>query len=342
MNERLRPSTLGEILDRTFQLYRNHFWRFVGIGALPLLATLLLGVPALAIFAIPGIALGASTHPVTIIRGIAFALAYLVFLPVYLGAYAVSIAGITEGTAIAQRGEAFTIRGALKSAWPRFWTYLWYLLLQVILAFVVPFCAAGILIGPLIYLIVRSGTGIGAGIALGFLAVILGTAMIGVIAWLLLSFAMGMAVCAVEKKSAWESLKRAWRLSPGTRGRIFVLYLLISALKVVIIMMSYFLALMLIAVVSVLGHNPAIAAVAIAIGVVVYLIGAFGTQIALLPVPWIALTLFYFDQRIRKEGYDIEWMMQQAGLTPAPTAPVPAIDAVGFPPVTPPDTLREP
>ena len=29
--------------------------------------------------------------------------------------------------------------------------------------------------------------------------------------------------------------------------------------------------------------------------------------------------LFYFDQRIRKEGFDIEWMMQQAGLAPSTT-----------------------
>jgi hypothetical protein len=26
------------------------------------------------------------------------------------------------------------------------------------------------------------------------------------------------------------------------------------------------------------------------------------------------LTLFYYDQRIRKEGFDIEWMMRSAGL----------------------------
>jgi hypothetical protein len=32
------------------------------------------------------------------------------------------------------------------------------------------------------------------------------------------------------------------------------------------------------------------------------------------------LTLFYYDQRIRKEGFDIEWMMQAAGLAPAPSA----------------------
>jgi hypothetical protein len=36
---------------------------------------------------------------------------------------------------------------------------------------------------------------------------------------------------------------------------------------------------------------------------------------ALRPVYGIALVLFYYDQRIRKEGYDIEWMMEQAGLT---------------------------
>jgi len=36
----------------------------------------------------------------------------------------------------------------------------------------------------------------------------------------------------------------------------------------------------------------------------------------------IALVLFYYDQRIRMEGFDIEWMMQQAGMADAlPPAP---------------------
>lgn len=35
----------------------------------------------------------------------------------------------------------------------------------------------------------------------------------------------------------------------------------------------------------------------------------------------IALTLFYYDQRIRHEGYDIERMMDDAGLI-APGAPL--------------------
>ena len=29
----LRPLSVGEILDRTFTLYRRHFWLFIGIAA---------------------------------------------------------------------------------------------------------------------------------------------------------------------------------------------------------------------------------------------------------------------------------------------------------------------
>ena len=32
------------------------------------------------------------------------------------------------------------------------------------------------------------------------------------------------------------------------------------------------------------------------------------------------ITLFYYDQRIRHEGYDIEWMMNAAGLNAPATA----------------------
>jgi hypothetical protein len=36
----LRPLSLGEILDRTFSLYRNNFVLFIGIAAIPQLAVL--------------------------------------------------------------------------------------------------------------------------------------------------------------------------------------------------------------------------------------------------------------------------------------------------------------
>jgi hypothetical protein len=42
----------------------------------------------------------------------------------------------------------------------------------------------------------------------------------------------------------------------------------------------------------------------------------FFTNTFIGPIYATGLTLFYYDQRVRKEGYDIEWMMQAAGLTP--------------------------
>jgi len=41
----------------------------------------------------------------------------------------------------------------------------------------------------------------------------------------------------------------------------------------------------------------------------------FFTNTFLGPIYATGITLFYYDQRVRKEGYDIEWMMAAAGLT---------------------------
>jgi len=44
-------------------------------------------------------------------------------------------------------------------------------------------------------------------------------------------------------------------------------------------------------------------------------LGTFVVNTLIGPIYATGLTLFYYDQRIRKEGFDIEWMMQAAGLT---------------------------
>ena len=53
MTTALRPLSTGELLDRTFYLYRNHFALFVGIFALPQLCMLALQFVNLALKA-PG------------------------------------------------------------------------------------------------------------------------------------------------------------------------------------------------------------------------------------------------------------------------------------------------
>jgi hypothetical protein len=52
----------------------------------------------------------------------------------------------------------------------------------------------------------------------------------------------------------------------------------------------------------------------------------FFTNTFLGPIWAAGITLFYYDQRIRKEGYDIEWMMQAAGLTPPAADPAPILE----------------
>jgi hypothetical protein len=109
-------------------------------------------------------------------------------------------------------------------------------------------------------------------------------------------------------------------------------------------MISYLLAAIVIAAVAFLGSGKAVAVIGVIVAGTVYVVGIFGTQIAIVPVPWIALVLFYYDQRVRTEGYDIEWMMQQAGLAQPPSIAPPADGMEAgtgvFPPVTPPDTVK--
>ena len=183
MDNQLRPLNLGEILDRTAQLYRRNFWLFVGTAALPLLIVFALAIPAGAIFVIPGIASSRAGELSPAEIGI-IALLVIVALPIYLAVYVYSYAGITQATVSVHLGEKPTIRATLKSVHTRFWTYLWYLLLQGILAAFLPMVAAMVIIGPLIYFVSRPDADLGARFVLGFAMVLVGVVAFGVIIWL--------------------------------------------------------------------------------------------------------------------------------------------------------------
>jgi hypothetical protein len=262
-------------------------------------------------------------------------------MPLYLVAIVYSSAGITQAAVSAHRGEKLTIRAALKSVVPRFWTYLWFLILQGIMAGFVPAVVAGVVIGPLFYLISLPGTGIAGSVMLGFVIFVLGAGAVGVIAWLVLGYVMGLAVCVVEKKPAWESLQRAAQLSKGTRGRIFVMFLLVVVLSMIVSTVSYVFMLIVGGVAALLGKGSAAAIVATVVGLILYMVVSIGAQIILQPVSWIALVLFYYDQRIRKEGFDIEWMMQQAGMAQPTPSSAQSVLGILSTPATPPDTVEE-
>jgi uncharacterized membrane protein len=317
MKEPLRPFTLGEILDRTALLYRRNFLLLAGVAAAPtgaLVAVFVIFGATIAFFGVT--AKGTiAPHVLTVVLILA---AVLVGLPVGIAATVFSHAALTRTAVSAHMGERLTIRAALQGVMPRFWRYLWLMVLQGVFAALIPaFAAAGVvgIVAVLANLVSGAGASWGTGLGLGFLAFLVIAATVVVVIIRALGYSMAMAVCVVEEMPAWESLNRSMKLSKGTRGRIFVMALLVWALSIVLSMIAYIPMMLIVATVTAVGHGTQYAVVTTIVAEILNFLVNFALQTLLAPVYITALMLFYYDQRIRTEGYDIEWMMAQAGLT---------------------------
>jgi hypothetical protein len=316
MSETFRPSTLGEILDRTAQIYRRNFWLFAGVAALPIGTVFAFTAIGGILFAASAVAFKTASlgRPAAVAL---VALIVLIVLPVYIAAAIFSSAGLTEAAASTNRGEKIAIRGAFASVRPRFWRYLWFLILQGILVGFIPAAIAGTVIGAFLFLGKLAGAGTATTVALGFLAVIVLVATLVVMVLLVLGFSISLPVCVLEKKPAWESLRRGWSLSKGTRGRIFVMFLLVFALAMAVSMAAAIPSMIILFTSAARGTPVAAGSAPFIVAEITRAITDLVLQVALAPISAIGLVLFYYDQRVRKEGYDIEWMMQQAGLVQA-------------------------
>ena len=323
MNDRLHPMTLSEILDRTAQLYRSRFFVFFGIGVIPAGTVL---VSAAALFAIlVWIGSAGSTPSATsiVLASTTLLFGSLVAMPACLGTTALGAAAMSDAAARLFLGEKISIFESYKTAWKRGWRYLGlYVLKALIIA------GAPTVVGFVFLIFVSVGSallarqlGVGGQLLLGVLMFLFFVLVVSYVIWMLLRLCLSFPVTVVEQLSATDSLKRASMLSGGTRGRIFVLYLLGMVLGWVLavgVAVPAFIGLALIPSLKGPQHSETLgmAMMFVSYG------STFAVQAFTKPVYAIALTLFYFDQRIRKEGFDIEWMMHQAGMV-APPAPEP-------------------
>jgi uncharacterized membrane protein len=131
-----------------------------------------------------------------------------------------------------------------------------------------------------------------------------------------LRYSVAVPACVVEDLKARKALRRSIDLSKGSRGRIFLLGLLIFVLQMGLVLLAQ----VFFIVVAVKSHGV----MPVWVRVLQQIVGFF-TNSFIGPMYAIGLALFYYDLRIRKEGFDIEWMMQAAGLTvPQPVAELPA------------------
>jgi hypothetical protein len=313
---RLAPSTLGEILDRTIQLYRSHFLLYLGISLVP---TAVVVIPACGIVLLlawlGSIGAGPAAPAVAGVVGvIMFAAIGLLAMPILVATYSLTLAATPYAASRTYLGEKTTIREAYKSVWHHGWRYCWLLILEGLIVCGVPFVvwialmAVSAGLAALVHL-----SGIAGGVLIGLAAFLAIVAIVGYFFWMLLRLSLAFAACVIEGIPATQALKRSSTLSMGSKGRIFLLYVLVTALNW-ILSMGVTVPLTIVMALLPGANDPKHASVAGIVMLFVIYGAAFAVQAVTRPVIGIALTLFYYDQRIRQEGFDIEWMMQRAGM----------------------------
>jgi hypothetical protein len=317
MNNQIRPLTLGEILDRTAELYRTHFLLFAGISstfALIMLAIQLLYLRSLVLLGYPN--LMAKWQWGTAAAAVAEALAILV-----LGG--LSIVANNRAVAWTYLDQPATIRDATRSVLPRLRRYLWLMTMVGFRAWA-PLAALYIAFFAFIFALLphdfltnpaamqnslnRNPMGfLDFGIGMLVLApLLLAATVYGV--FMSLRYSLSVPACVVEELSAGAAIKRSIGLSLGTRGRIFVMALLVYAIRMILGIIFGF------PIIALAIRHPGQALPLL--WLTFQQIGIFFSNALIGPIYAIGLTLFYYDQRIRKEGFDIEWMMRSAGMAP--------------------------
>ena len=320
----LGPSSLGEILDRTAQVYRSRFLVFFGIAAIPAGVVLVCAAGVFLFSAWSGSGAAKALGPeAQAAIGIAFFLcAVLLFLPLCIGATALGMAALSQAASAAFLGETITIREACKAVWKRGWRYIWLFALEVLIIGGAPFMvliATTVVLGVLVAFVKQSGGDFSNASAF-LLFVFMGLAGVYGL-WILLRLCLAFPACVVEQLAVWPALKRASSLSKGTRLRMLLLYVL-GAILGWLLAMLLSLPVMFIVFLFPGANSPQHEQTVGMIFLFTFYGASFAVQALTKPVYGIALMLFYYDQRIRNEGFDIEWMMRQAGMVAAP-APEP-------------------
>ncbi|HEY2858107.1 MAG TPA: hypothetical protein VGJ21_06805 [Terracidiphilus sp.] len=323
MNETLRPMTVGEILDRTANLYKSRFLVFFGIAAVP--AAVVLGFGGLMVVLIAWA--GTAGPAAGIAVGLGVLALVLLALPLMIGANALSGAALCGAASDLSLGGTITISSAFKAVWKRGWLYVGLYLLLMLILLAAPF-AVWIVLTMIVGLIsVLSGAN--AGVVSGAIMLLSFVGVLVYFVWMLVRVCLAFPIAVVEKAGVGAALKRGWELSEGTRWRIVVLFLLGLALSWVaslVLIVPVFLVVAMIPALKSAQNQQVVGTIT--------LIATYGSsflvQALTMPVYAIALVLFYYDQRVRREGFDIEMLMHQAGMAFAP--PVAAVPEAEAPP----------
>ena len=310
----LRPMSTAQVLDRTFYLYRNNFVLFAGIAIITPALRLIALLVQLRIF-------GPITIPQTpegftpqfmqtiIVRAV---IGFVVASVIYLIGTALASSATAYAVSMVHLGKTTTISESYSRIKPIFLKILWLLCLVVLLT-VGPFIFFYLLIvgfGVLMAVVVKSG-GVGLG-ALSVLVILIGMAgILGSVVWFIYAicrYALAITACTLEKLPARAALIRTKFLTYGRKWSILGILILTWLLSIVLTYVLQLPALLASSAVVMSARTH----VSIAATIWIYIAGFLGETVAG-PIITIALVLVYYDQRVRKEAFDLQLMMETVG-----------------------------
>ena len=270
----LRPLSLGEILDRTFSLYRKNFLLFAGISAIPQTLVLAVNLAQTFFMKLPTVP---QRPPVEDFQlqssaGIAgFLIGAVLGVIVFFAAYLFSQGGTVYAVSELYLGRTITIGSALG----RVRGQLGSLLGVIILNGLAVMGAFLFLIIPGIYVACRLITCVPAAL--------------------------------LEDLGPRSSLERSFSLTKDFAGRaflIFFLYFMLTYSAALLFTFPFSIAMVISAV-----KNPE----SMRIWLALTNVGSFVAGVLVSPFLTIATAVFYYDLRVRKEAFDLQLMMNPSG-----------------------------
>jgi hypothetical protein len=283
----LRPLSLGEILDRTFSLYRNNFLLFVGIAAVPQLLILALNFVqtfAEGVGTGPGRVGAASRLPYWQSGGLIalVTVGVIVALFVYVVAYLFAQGGTVYAVSELYLGRTTTIGASLGRMRGQLGSLFGVTLLNGLVVGI----ATLLFIIPGIYMACRLITCVPAAL--------------------------------LENLGPRDSLERSFRLTGGSAGRSFLIYFL----YLILIFTATFLFMFPVTIaVAASANNPEM----MRVWLVCEDLGGFLAKVLVTPILTIATAVFYYDLRVRKEAFDLQLMMAPGATVPSGTSTVPTM-----------------
>ncbi|MBZ5667085.1 MAG: hypothetical protein LAO30_21090 [Acidobacteriia bacterium] len=311
MAEMLRPMSTGELMDRTLVLYKKNFKLFVGIASVGPASYLLFQLLTISSASVQA---GAANR-VSSFSAASLGFGFFAGGLIMLAGMAIAHGATVRAVAAVHLGLPIRIWEAYKSLKGKIWRVIGVFVCMGLLAGLV-IIGASVLI-TIAILAIRAlfiGNRGPQAAAFAVFLVFVPLVVVGISAMVVwVRYALAIACCVVEDLGVVKSIKRSAVLSKGSRFRIFLIYLVFVILAALLGAAFSGLA---------LGVGTLIPVVTVRL-IMVYL-ASFIAGTLTGPLATIGIALVYYDERVRKEAFDLQLMMSSLDPpAPSPAAAVP-------------------